>query len=133
MPEPPVTPVDAPFGLGKAACLAGGSDVTVIACGALVAPAVDAAKELAEQGIGARVLNMSTIKPLDEDAILAAAEETRGIVTAEEHHLTGGLGGAGGGAAGGQAADAHAHAHGRHARRVRRRRPDRPKSARATA
>ena len=56
--------------------------------------AVDAAKKLAAQGIGARVLNMSTIKPLDEDAILAAAKETRGIVTAEEHHLTGGLGGA---------------------------------------
>ena len=55
---------------------------------------MDAAAELAEQGVGVRVLNMSTIKPLDEDAILAAAEETRGIVTAEEHHLTGGLGGA---------------------------------------
>ena len=94
VPEPPVTPVDAPFNLGKAACLAEGSDVAVIACGALVAPAVAAAEELAGQGIGARVLNMSTIKPLDEDAILAAAEETRGIVTAEEHHLTGGLGGA---------------------------------------
>ena len=94
VPEPPVTPVDALFRLGRAACLAEGSDVAVIACGALVAPAVDAAKELAEQGVGARVLNMSTIKPLDEDAILAAAEETRGIVTAEEHHLTGGLGGA---------------------------------------
>ena len=51
-------------------------------------------RTLAEQGVGVRVLNMSTIKPLDEDAILAAAEETRGIVTAEEHHLTGGLGGA---------------------------------------
>ena len=51
-------------------------------------------RTLVKQGVGARVLNMSTIKPLDEDAILAAAEETRGIVTAEEHHLTGGLGGA---------------------------------------
>ncbi len=94
VPEPPVTPVDAPFSLGKAACLAEGADVAVVACGALVAPAVNAAEELARQGVGARVLNMSTIKPLDEDAILAAAEETRGIVTAEEHHLTGGLGGA---------------------------------------
>ena len=93
VPERPVTPVDAPFRLGKAARLAEGSDVAVIACGALVAPALDAAAELAGQGVGARVLNMSTIKPLDEDAILAAAE-TRGIVTAEEHHLTGGLGGA---------------------------------------
>ena len=68
--------------------------MTVIACGALVAQAVDAAAALAKQGVGCRVLNMSTIKPLDEDAILAAAEQTRGIVTAEEHHLTGGLGGA---------------------------------------
>ena len=94
VPERAVTPVDGPFRLGKATRLTQGSDVAVIACGALVAPALDAAAELAEQGIGARVLNMSTIKPLDEDAILAAAAETRGIVTAEEHHLTGGLGGA---------------------------------------
>ena len=94
VPERPVTPVDAPFSVGKARCLAEGSDVTVIACGALVPQAVDAAAELAKQGVGARVLNMSTIKPLDEGAILAAAEETGGIVTAEEHHLTGGLGGA---------------------------------------
>ena len=93
VPEPPVTPVEGPFRLGKATQLAEGSDVAVIACGALVAPALDAAAELAAQGVRARVLNMSTIKPLDEDAILAAAE-TRGIVTAEEHHLTGGLGGA---------------------------------------
>lgn len=94
VPERAVTPVDAPFRLGKAAMLNDGSDVAVIACGALVAPALDAAAELEGQGVGARVLNMSTIKPLDQDAILAAAEETRGIVTAEEHHLTGGLGGA---------------------------------------
>ena len=126
VPEPPVTPVGAPFSLGKARCLAEGSDVAVIACGALAALAVDAATALAEQGVGCRVLNMSTIKPLDEDAILAAAEETRGIVTAEEHHLTGGLGGA--------VAELlavpppHAHAHGRHARRVRRRRPHRQDS-----
>ena len=93
VPERAVTPVDAPFRLGTATQLAEGADVAVIACGALVAPALDAAAELAAQGIGARVLNMSTIKPLDEYAILAAAE-TRGIVTAEEHHLTGGLGGA---------------------------------------
>ena len=93
VPEPPVTPVEGPFRLGKATRLAEGSDVAVIACGALVAQALDAAAELAAQGVRARVLNMSTIKPLDEDAILAAAE-TRGIVTAEEHHLTGGLGGA---------------------------------------
>ena len=94
VPERAVTPVDGPFRLGKATLLAEGSDVAVIACGALVAPALDAAAELAGQGVGVRVLNMSTIKPLDEDAILAAAAETRGIVTAEEHRLAGGLGGA---------------------------------------
>jgi len=92
--EPPVTPVDGPFTVGKAETLRTGNDVTVIACGCMVAPALEAAAELANQGIQARVLNMHTIKPLDRDAILTAAAETRGIVTAEEHHLTGGLGGA---------------------------------------
>jgi transketolase len=79
--EPPVGDPEAAFRLGKAVELRPGNDVAVIACGALVDMAV-------------RVLNMHTIKPLDRDAILAAAAETRGIVTAEEHHLTGGLGGA---------------------------------------
>lgn len=92
--EPPVTPVDGPFTTGKADLLRAGEDVTVIACGCLVAPALDAANTLATQGVQARVINMHTIKPLDRDAILAAAAETGGIVTAEEHHLTGGLGGA---------------------------------------
>ena len=82
------------FRLGKAAQLRTGSDVTVVACGALVEPSLRAADELKKEGIGVRVLNMHTIKPLDREAILAAAQETRGIVTAEEHHLTGGLGGA---------------------------------------
>ena len=71
-----------------------GNDVAVIACGALVEMAVRASDALRREGIGARVLNMHTIKPLDRDAVLAAAAETRGIVTAEEHHLAGGLGGA---------------------------------------
>jgi transketolase len=82
------------FRLGKAVQLRTGSDVTVVACGALVEPSLRAADELKKEGIGVRVLNMHTIKPLDREAILAAAQETRGIVTAEEHHLTGGLGGA---------------------------------------
>jgi transketolase len=60
----------------------------------LVAPALEAAESLAADGVSVRVINMHTIKPLDRDTILAAAAETRGIVTAEEHHLTGGLGGA---------------------------------------
>ena len=92
--EPAVTAVEASFRLGKAEQMRDGKDVAVITCGALVAPALEAADELAERGAGARVLNMHSIKPLDRDAILAAAAETRGIVTAEEHHLTGGLGGA---------------------------------------
>jgi transketolase len=92
--EPAVSDPDAPFQLGKAVQLRPGKDVAVIACGALVSMAVRAADTLKAEGIGVRVINMHTIKPLDRGAILAAANETRGIVTAEEHHLTGGLGGA---------------------------------------
>ena len=93
MVEPPVTPPEGPFRVGWAEELRAGTDVTVIACGALVAPALEAAESLAAEGISARILNMHTIKPLDREAVLAAAE-TGAIVTAEEHHLTGGLGGA---------------------------------------
>ena len=93
-PEPDITDPDAPFTLGKATELRSGNDVAIIACGALVEMAVKASDALKAEGINARVLNMSTIKPLDTDAILKAAEETKGIVTAEEHHVTGGLGGA---------------------------------------
>ena len=92
--EPPVTDPEAPFRLGKAVQLRSGKDVAVIACGALVDMAVRASDTLKQEGIAARVLNMHTIKPLDREAILTAAAETRGIVTAEEHHLAGGLGGA---------------------------------------
>lgn len=92
--EPSVTDPAAPFRLGKATQLRPGNDVTVIACGCMVEMALRAAQTLAQSGVDARVLNMHTIKPLDREAILKAAAETRGIVTAEEHHLTGGLGGA---------------------------------------
>jgi transketolase len=92
--EPPVGDPEAPFRLGKAVQLRDGNDVAVIACGALVDMAVRASDLLKKEGIGVRVLNMHTIKPLDSDAILSAAAGTRGIVTAEEHHLAGGLGGA---------------------------------------
>lgn len=92
--EPRVTNPDGPFRLGKADELRPGNDVAVIACGCMVDLAVRASDALKVDGIGARVINMHTIKPLDRDAILKAAAETRGIVTAEEHHLTGGLGGA---------------------------------------
>jgi transketolase len=93
-PEPDITDPEAPFTLGKATELRSGNDVAIIACGATVEMAVRASDALKADGVSARVLNMSTIKPLDTDAILKAAEETRGIVTAEEHHVTGGLGGA---------------------------------------
>ena len=71
-----------------------GNDVTVIACGALVEMALRASDTLKDEGINVRVLNMHTIKPLERDAVLSAAAETRGVVTAEEHHYAGGLGGA---------------------------------------
>jgi len=94
-PEPPVNEdKDAVFKPGRAVQLRSGNDVAVIACGALVEMALHAADALKGEGINVRVLNMHTIKPLDRDAILSAAAETRGIVTAEEHRFTGGLGGA---------------------------------------
>jgi transketolase len=92
--EPPVSDPEAAFRLGKAALLRPGKDVSVIACGALVEMAVRASDALKKEGIGVRVLNMHTIKPFDRETVLAAAAETRGIVTAEEHRLAGGLGGA---------------------------------------
>jgi len=92
--EPPVNPPGQPFRPGRATVLRPGKDIAIIACGALVAPALQAAETLAAQGVDARVINLHTIKPLDRETILAAAAETGRIVTAEEHHLTGGLGGA---------------------------------------
>ena len=80
------------FMLGKAVMMRGGHDVTIIATGLMVAKALDAADELAREGIECRVLNMSTIKPIDEEAIITAAEETGAILTVEEHLQHGGLG-----------------------------------------
>ena len=94
MPVCAVHPQDFRFELGKAHVLRAGNDVTLIANGVMVSRALLAAEELAAQGIQARVLNMSTVKPLDTEAILAAARETRGIVSAEEALAAGGLGGA---------------------------------------
>ena len=91
---PAVTPEDAAFEPGRALVLRDGHDVTLIATGVLVSRALDAADRLARQGVSARVLNMMTIAPLDEAAVLSAARETRGIVTAEEAIVTGGLGSA---------------------------------------
>jgi transketolase len=94
----PKTPLvyasDYKFTLGKAATLREGKDITVIATGIMVAAALGAAQNLALDGIDCRVLSMSTIKPLDRDAIVKAAMETGAIVTAEEHLRQGGLGSA---------------------------------------
>ena len=81
-----------PFEIGKANVVRQGGDVTLIGCGIMVAAALDAAALLAEEGIQARVLDMHTIRPMDTSAIVAAARETGGIVTAEEHLLHGGMG-----------------------------------------
>ena len=80
------------FELDKASVLCEGSDVTLIACGEMVRPALDAAALLKERGVSAAVLDMYCVKPLDKDAVLKAAEQTRLIVTVEEHAPFGGLG-----------------------------------------
>ncbi len=82
------------FTPGKCTTLCDGNDITVIACGIMAGKAVAAAKLLQEEGISARVLNMSSVKPIDEQAIVAAAKETGAILTAEEHSVIGGLGSA---------------------------------------
>ena len=85
---------DYEFKIGRAAKLREGRDLTLIANGTLVPRALEAAEMLAAQGIEARVLNMATVRPLDREAIIAAALETGAIVTAEEHTIYGGLGSA---------------------------------------
>jgi len=92
----PVMPVfvkpDTPFIIGKADVLLDGTDVTIIACGHLVWKSIEAIQLLKEQGISAELINMHTIKPLDEEAILKSVSKTRCVVTAEEHMRHGGLG-----------------------------------------
>ena len=82
------------FELGKGVRLADGRDVTIIACGLMVQESLKAAELLKVEGISARVIDMHTIKPIDRELILKAADETGAIVTAEEHNIIGGLGGA---------------------------------------
>ncbi len=82
------------FEIGKASLLKEGKDVAIIATGIMVAEALEAAKELEAQGIEAAVLNISTIKPLDKEAIIQIAQKTGAVVTAEEHNIIGGLGSA---------------------------------------
>ncbi|MBI3321441.1 MAG: transketolase family protein [Candidatus Omnitrophica bacterium] len=93
-PVPAVTRAADPYRIGEAVVMRDGDDVTLIGCGLMVAHALQAAEVLAKEGIQARVLNVHTIKPLDEAAILAAANDTGAIVTAEEHTVLGGLGSA---------------------------------------
>ncbi len=82
------------FEIGKAVTLKEGTDVTVIATGLLVAEAIEAEKILAKEGVSVNLINMATIKPLDKEAVIAAAKKTGCIVTAEEHNVIGGLGSA---------------------------------------
>lgn len=82
------------FEIGKGLLLREGSEVTVLATGILVSKALEAADELRREGIPARVIEIHTLKPLDEEIIVRAARETRGIVTVEEHNVIGGLGSA---------------------------------------
>lgn len=92
----PVMPIfvrpDADFVIGKADVLTEGTDVTIIACGHLVWKSIEAAKELEAKGISVEIINMHTIKPLDEAAILKSVGKTKCVVTAEEHMINGGLG-----------------------------------------
>ncbi len=82
------------FEFGKARVMRGGRDVTVIACGYMLHQALDAAEELAREGIEAEVLNLHTIKPLDREGILESVSRTRRVVTCEEHTVLGGVGSA---------------------------------------
>lgn len=82
------------FEIGKGVELVEGNDVTIIATGIMVEKALKAAEELGKEGVSARVINISTIKPIDEEIIIKAAKETKGIVTIEEHSIIGGLGSA---------------------------------------
>ncbi len=85
---------DANFDIAKAVTLKDGRDYTLIATGIMVNEALQAAETLEKRGLSIRVIDMHTIKPLDEDAVIKAAKETKGIVTAEEHTIIGGLGAA---------------------------------------
>ena len=91
---PTITDADAPFVIGKGRVMREGSDVTLIGCGMMVAKALEAADALAEEGVSAAVIDMSTIKPIDRELIVEWAKKTGAIVTAEEHNIIGGLGSA---------------------------------------
>jgi transketolase len=94
MPVPEVHQRDYEFAIGRAVELRPGSDITLIANGTMVSRALEAAELLAKADVCARVINMSTVRPIDREAIVAAAQETGHIVTVEEHSIYGGLGSA---------------------------------------
>jgi len=91
---PVITKPDNPFTIGKAYTMRDGKDIAIIACGLMVSEALEAAGALAKDGISARVINLHTIKPIDQEAIVKAARETGAVVTAEEHQVMGGMGSA---------------------------------------
>jgi transketolase len=82
------------FEIGKSSCLQSGNDITLIATGSIIADAVEASRLLQKDGISPEIINMSTIKPLDEAAVIKSAAKTGRVVTVEEHTIYGGLGGA---------------------------------------
>ncbi len=89
---PNFTPEDQDFEIGKAQLMNEGTDATLIACGHMVWLSLEAARELAKENISVEVINMHTIKPIDEDAIIKSIQKTNCVVTAEEHQINGGLG-----------------------------------------
>lgn len=89
---PNFTPADQKFEIGKAVMLNEGTDVSIFATGHLVWKAIEAGEALAQKGISAEIINIHTIKPLDEEAVLASVKKTGCVVTAEEHQMNGGLG-----------------------------------------
>ncbi len=92
--SPVFTTEETPFAIGKATVFHDGTDIAIVACGPLVHEALLAAHELEKRKISARVINMHTVKPLDEDILERAAQECGAVVTVEEHQAAGGLGGA---------------------------------------
>ncbi|MGI6161822.1 MAG: transketolase family protein [Christensenellales bacterium] len=91
---PDIYKEDEEFEIGKSKIVHDGTDATLIACGIMVGRGIEAARELAKEGISLRVVDMYSIKPLDSDMILKCADETGAVITAEEHTVLGGLGGA---------------------------------------
>lgn len=93
-PVPLITDKNTPFEVGKARLVRDGKDLTIIACGAMVAESILAAEMLEKTGISTRILDLHTVKPIDKDAIERTARETEAILTVEEHQIHGGMGSA---------------------------------------